>query len=93
MFIFLGSAIWHHFEFFLILLMKNQPYHVFKANINKIIYYFLAFQKIYYLNKFYTNDNLVNSIEKYMDFYNNKRFQAKLKNLPPIEYRSQVLLA
>lgn len=48
---------------------------------------------MYYLNKFYTNDNLVNSIEKYMDFYNNKRIQDKLKNLPPIEYRSQVLLA
>ena len=33
--------------------------------------------EMYYLNK----------------FYNNKRFQAKLKSLTPIKYRNQALLA
>lgn len=49
--------------------------------------------EMYYLNKFYTANNLIDSIIKYIEFYNNKRFQAKLKNLTPIEYRNQVLLA
>ena len=49
--------------------------------------------EMYYLNKFYTTDNLINSIVEYIEFYNNKRFQAKLKSLTPIEYRNQALLA
>ena len=49
--------------------------------------------EMYYLNKFYTPDNLINSIEEYIEFYNNKRFQAKLKCLTPMEYRNQALLA
>ena len=49
--------------------------------------------EMYYLNKFYTTDNLVNSIIEYIEFYNNKRFQAILKSLTPIEYRNQALLA
>lgn len=49
--------------------------------------------EMYYLNKFYTTDNLINSIVEYIEFYNNKRFQAILKSLTPIEYRNQALLA
>ena len=49
--------------------------------------------EMYYLNKFYTTDNLINSIIEYIEFYNNKRFQAILKSLTPIEYRNQALLA
>ena len=49
--------------------------------------------EMYYLNKFYTTDNLINSIKEYIEFYNNKRLQAKLKCLAPIEYRNQALLA
>ena len=49
--------------------------------------------EMYYLNKFYTPDNLINSIEEYIEFYNNKRFQVKLKCLTPMEYRNQALLA
>ena len=49
--------------------------------------------EMYYVNKFYSIENLTTSIEQYIEFYNNKRFQAKLKCLAPIEYRNQALLA
>ena len=49
--------------------------------------------EMYYLNKFYTTENLINSIIEYIEFYNKKRFQAILKSLTPIEYRNQALLA
>ena len=49
--------------------------------------------EMYYLNKFYTTDNLIDSIIEYIEFYNNKRFQAILKSLTPMEYRNQALLA
>ena len=44
--------------------------------------------EMYDLNKFYTSDSLINSIEEYIEFY----FQAKLKCLTPMEYRNQALL-
>lgn len=47
----------------------------------------------YYLNKFYSIDDLKNAIEEYIQFYNTKRLQANLKGLTPIEYRSQALVA
>lgn len=49
--------------------------------------------EMYYLDKFYTIDSLKLCIEKYIEFYNTKRLQAKLKCLTPIEYRNQALLA
>ena len=49
--------------------------------------------EMYYINKFYSIENLTKSIKDYIDFYNNKRFQAKLKCLAPMEYRNQALLA
>ena len=56
-------------------------------------YWGILKSEMYYLNKFYTTDNLINSIVEYIEFYNNKRFQAILKSLTPIEYRNQALLA
>lgn len=47
--------------------------------------------EMYYLNKFYSLENLKEMIKKYIDFYNNNRFQEKLKCLSPIEYRNQAL--
>ena len=49
--------------------------------------------EMYYLNKFYSIESLLQSIEEYMEYYNNYRFQAKLKSLTPIEYRSQASFA
>lgn len=49
--------------------------------------------EMYYLNKFYDLDSLVQAIRDYINFYNNERLQSKLKSLPPIEYRKQALIA
>ena len=46
---------------------------------------------MHYISKFYSAKNLIQSIKDYIEFYNNKRFQAKLKCLAPMEYRNQAL--
>ena len=48
---------------------------------------------MYYLRKFNSFDELKLAIDKYIEFYNNKRLQKKLKGLSPIEYRTQTLVA
>jgi transposase InsO family protein len=47
----------------------------------------------YYLNKYYSLESLKEAIDKYIEFYNTKRIQSKLKSLTPLEYRSQALIA
>ena len=37
--------------------------------------------------------NLKKAIDEYMDFYNTRRLQAKLKGLAPLAYRNQTLVA
>lgn len=49
--------------------------------------------EMYYLKKFHTFDELNLSIDNYIEFYNNKRLQKRLKGLTPIEYREQTLVA
>lgn len=49
--------------------------------------------EMYYLRKFHTFDELKSAIDNYIDFYNNKRLQKKLKGLTPMEYREQTLVA
>ncbi len=44
-------------------------------------------QEIYYGNKFYSYDDLKNTIEKYIKYYNEERIKAKLGYLSPIDYR------
>ncbi|MFC3885520.1 IS3 family transposase [Bacillus songklensis] len=39
---------------------------------------------------FQTKEHVIQAVEKYIRFYNQKRFQSKLNNLSPIEYRTQV---
>jgi len=48
---------------------------------------------MYYLQHFRHLDELKEAIDKYMDFYNTRRLQEKLKGLTPIEYRNQTLVA
>lgn len=45
--------------------------------------------EMYYLNKYNDINVLKNDIDNYINFYNNERYQAKLKGLSPIEYRKQ----
>ena len=47
--------------------------------------------EMYYLNKFHSIKELEEAIINYIEFYNSKRLQAKLKGLTPIEYRNQAL--
>lgn len=49
--------------------------------------------EMYHLNKFHEINDLKQAIHQYIDFYNNRRFQAKLKGLVPNEFRAQALTA
>ncbi|MBN1064488.1 IS3 family transposase [Clostridium botulinum] len=49
--------------------------------------------EMYYLRKFDTYEELEQAIAEYIDFYNTKRLQKKLKSMTPIEYRSHTLVA
>lgn len=49
--------------------------------------------EMYYLKNFHTFDELKLEIDNYIEFYNNRRLQKKLKGLTPIEYREQTLVA
>ncbi|BBK78994.1 MULTISPECIES: IS3 family transposase [Clostridium] len=49
--------------------------------------------EMYYLRKFDTYEELEQAIDEYIDFYNTKRLQKKLKSMTPIEYRSHTLVA
>lgn len=47
--------------------------------------------EMYYLNQFHDINQLKEAINQYIIFYNEQRYQEKLKGLTPIEYRNQAL--
>jgi len=47
--------------------------------------------EMYYGKKFQSMDDLIVKLKSYITFYNEKRFQKRLKCLAPIEYRNQAL--
>ena len=47
-------------------------------------------REMYYRRKFATRKELYEAIDMYIKFYNEKRYQIKLKGLPPLEFREQV---
>ncbi|WP_410506248.1 IS3 family transposase [Haloimpatiens sp. FM7315] len=49
--------------------------------------------EMYYLEKFYTYEDLEKAIDEYIKFYNTKRIQKKLKGMAPLEYRNHTLVA
>jgi len=49
--------------------------------------------EMFYGKTFNSMEDLVSRIKKYINFYNEKRFQKRLKCLAPTEYRSQALTA
>lgn len=49
--------------------------------------------EMFYAKKFESMDELTQKIHKYIKFYNEGRFQKKLKCLTPLEYRNQALCA
>ncbi len=48
--------------------------------------------ELMYINNFFNEDEVRGSVKKYINFYNKKRFQKKLNNMAPIEYRRHVQL-
>ena len=47
--------------------------------------------ELLYLQKFDSMEEFMVELEKYIDYYNNKRIKAKLKGLSPVQYRLQSL--
>lgn len=45
--------------------------------------------ELLYLREFESIDEFVMELEKYIDYYNNKRIKSKLKGLSPVQYRVQ----
>lgn len=45
--------------------------------------------ELFYLRKFESMDEFKLELEKYIDYYNNKRIKSKLKGLSPVQYRLQ----
>lgn len=49
--------------------------------------------EMYYLRNFNTYEELEQAIDEYIEFYNKKRLQRKLKGMAPLEYRAHTLVA
>jgi len=49
----------------------------------------ILIQEMYYGQKLMTYAELKHEIEKYIDYYNNKRIKTKLAGLSPVQYRTQ----
>ncbi len=47
--------------------------------------------EMYYLRKFNTFDELKEAIIEYINYYNNQRYQERLKCIATIEYRQYLL--
>lgn len=47
--------------------------------------------EMFYKHEFKSAEHLMSEIEKYIDYYNNKRIKCKLKGLSPVQYRIQSL--
>lgn len=57
---------------------------------NAVIENFFGIMKseFLYLKEFESIDHFKQELEKYMDYYNNKRIKTKLKGMSPVQYRS-----
>lgn len=62
---------------------------------NAVIENFFGIMKseFLYLNEFESVEHFKQELEKYIEYYNNKRIKAKLKGLSPVQYRIQTLIA
>ena len=47
--------------------------------------------ELFYLREFDSMEEFRIELERYIDYYNNKRIKAKLKGLSPVQYRLQSL--
>ena len=51
-------------------------------------YWGIIKSEMYYLKKFTSKENLIDSIEAYIAYYNNHRYQLKLNCMTPIEFHN-----
>ncbi|AYA74701.1 IS3 family transposase [Bacillus sp. Y1] len=60
---------------------------------NAVIENFFGLLKseLLYLQEFESIEHFEQELEEYIDYYNQKRMKAKLKDLSPVEYRTQIL--
>ncbi len=49
--------------------------------------------EMFYKNEFESTEHLINEIEKYIDYYNNKRIKSRLNGMSPVQYRIQSYIA
>ena len=49
--------------------------------------------ELLYLQEFQFMEHFKLELSEYLDYYNNRRIKAKLKDLPPAIYRQQALSA
>lgn len=49
--------------------------------------------EMYYLRKFKDYESLIRAIDKYIHYYNNHRYQKRLKCMTPMEYRNYLFSA
>lgn len=47
--------------------------------------------ELIYQNSYSCSKELINAVNNYIHWYNNERFQAKLKNMTPVEYRCHMV--
>ncbi len=47
--------------------------------------------EIYYLKKFNTYEDIESAVIEYINYYNNHRYQKRLKCMSPLEYRRYYL--
>lgn len=45
--------------------------------------------EMYFKHNFKSAEHLMQEVENYIDYYNNKRIKSKLKGLSPVQYRIQ----
>ena len=62
---------------------------------NAVIENFFGLLKseLLYLQEFESMEHFEKELEEYIYYYNHKRMKAKLKDLSPVEYRTQILEA
>lgn len=49
-------------------------------------YWGIIKSEMYYLKKFFSKENLIDTIEAYIVYYNNRRYQLRLNCMTPVEY-------
>ena len=73
-------------------LFETTPFSFFSSTVGVIENFFgLLKSELLYLQEFDSIEHFEQELADYIHYYNHKRMKAKLKDLSPVEYRTQVL--